>query len=303
MITHQQQRDISCIRCDDRFLSNSNDRFVQNVFKITPKSIQTVDAVERLDTTPTGTPPPSSIRGLGIRSPLSDTTNTPPSGNDLELRRRRRQRIQKQHVVATATAVVEVRGLSEGTAYEGRVVSLTPGTGAASELTTFAFNTFDHRERIETFSKAFVRGHTLPREVRKLIAGYAKDTEYGQRDGEESLRLYDNGPRRWSVKRLTMGLKGLSVRTKNKDTTVEKIRENKKTSRRFQFLDKENRLQSSDTRRVDVAPVATVAPSVTIVERRRRRKKKTENEASVATQRRAKAIRRKRLQKRALNRL
>lgn len=269
------------------------------------------------------TPPPAgeSVR----RAEPMDTVST-PSDIDVEnattpqqQRRRRRRRNDSRRTVPLGEDVKSVRilveGLSPRTTYSVRIISLNGQYNSNSqssrieELASVDFSTYSQLDRMRAFAACQTFPH-VGRDVCLLIAGFVK-MKGGTTPRAPDLVFFDNGPKSFSVKRITFGLKELSLQEADKkkvSKTTSAGSAGRGSPRRAEFDDKENVLHTSGTVRyrgvrgmhTNIIQSSQAGDALDAHSKRTKLKKK--KKTSAANEKRS-VRRRRRLQRRALNRL
>jgi len=206
-----------------RFVSNREKSYERNLFHLGSEHVHLVGRPDKLSNKNLDQFTP--VRSH--RSPLMDSTNTPPPpsssqprifrrGGDENMstpvpRNRRRVpdrsiRLKQSHKSVT----FEVRGLSPNTLYEFRVISEALHRGDVTELAVLRVNTFKESDRLVSLMSVLARqedGILLSMQGRR-ISSFRDRWPLDIPD----MILFDNGPRNYSIKRLTAGFKGLRLR-------------------------------------------------------------------------------------------
>eukprot|EP00938_MAST-03A_sp_MAST-3A-sp1_P001159 g1159.t1 len=321
-----------------RFVSNREKAYERNLFHLGSEHVHLVGSVDKLghENLDQFTPLRSH------RSPLMDNTNTPPPqrssirpsrilrrGGEENMstpapstRRRvpdRSIRLRQSHKSVT----IEVRGLTPSTSYDVRVISEALHRGDVTELAVLKLNTNTECDRLHALMCSLNRHEDG---VLLCMQGH-RISLFRERWPVDTpdMVLYDNGPRNYSIKRLTAGFKGLRLRTEKKrskedssfctttsiTTTTASTKEDQDKENPLSVL--RNRIAAPGVKRStamnNIKPLADTTNTITSSSSElASSKSKTNAKIKVSSKaskrdKKKKAARRRRLQRRALNRL
>ena len=317
-----------------RFVSNGEKSYERNLFHLGSEHVHLVGSVDKLghENLDQFTPVRSH------RSPLMDNTNTPPPSTLSSMRlsgilrrggdenmstpttrtqRRRRVpdrsiRLKKSHKSVT----IEVRGLTPSTSYDIRVISEALHRGDVTELAVLKLNTNTEYDRFLSLMSC------LDRHEDGVLLCLQGKRIYSFRDrwpiDMPDIVLYDNGPRNYSIKRLTAGFKGLRLRTEKKRSKEDPTSTATTNTETTIYQDKENPLSrhrntAAGVKRstaMNIKPLADTTNTITSSSSELASSKSKTNSKKMSTtsgsekkEKNKKAARRRRLQRRALNRL